>query len=154
MWLIQGKNTVDVPIHSVKQPLIKLEDFNEGLEGWAFIRMWELHRAVVTLMSLPCCVLWWWKNCDLSVAAYRKGTLFSSLLKKNKKKKKQPNKTKQMVPIKNPAANVNQIIVTRLREVYSDLGWLPWGVMTQSVGLNLILMVRSKCHCAAILFQK
>lgn len=30
-----------------------------------------------------------------------------------------------MVPMKHAAANVNHIIVTRFREVYSDLGWLP-----------------------------
>lgn len=34
-------------------------------------------------------------------------------------------KTKQTAPIKNVAANLNHITVTRLREVYSALGWLP-----------------------------
>lgn len=33
----------------------------------------------------------------------------------------------QMVPIKNISDNVNHIMVTRLREVYSVLGWLPEG---------------------------
>lgn len=63
------------------------------------------------------------ENCEHSVAIYRKG--FFLFIKKKEKQKIIIRKTKQMVPIKNVTADVNHIIVSRFREVYSDLGWLP-----------------------------
>lgn len=66
-------------------------------------------------MTLSCCVLWWpeknWPFCCCLQEVY---AFF--ITAKNK-----------WCQLKNLAANVNHIIVTRLREVYSDLGWLPQG---------------------------
>lgn len=133
-------------MHSVRQQsLTTLEDLNtqSGIGLAFFYRRSKLHyRTSVTLMNLSCCVLWWWKNCDLSVPAYRKCTLFFI------------NRKKQIVPIKNLAANVNHIIVTRLREVYSFLGWLPLGChdpeAAESVGTkfsaNVTIKVSLSCN--------
>lgn len=59
-----------------------------------------------------------------------------------------------MVPIKNLSDNVNHIIVPRLREVYSVLGWLPEGchdpeaaqTVVTKFSANVMMELRLSCN--------
>lgn len=123
-----GKHTVDVPKPSVRQQsLTILEDFFYGMSGLHY-------RTLVTLMPLALlCFMVMEKLWPLCCCLQEVYTFFFIIRKKIK--------WCQL----NLSASVNHTNVTGLREVYSDLGWLPLGVMTQRVsrvlGLNLVLMV-------------
>lgn len=66
-------------------------------------------------MTLSCCVLWWREKLTFLLLLTGRVHFFFITA------------TNKWCQLKNLAANVNHIIATRSREVYSDLGWLPQG---------------------------